>query len=76
MMQWQVNEQSVEYRECETFQPFIKANNPVIQIEYPASGVKFTHNQLWGIGDATLDGFSTVLKSMDLDNTVTKGLNA
>jgi hypothetical protein len=46
MMQWQVNEQSVEYRECETFQPFIKANNPVIQIEYPASGVKFTHNQL------------------------------
>jgi hypothetical protein len=72
MMQWQVNEQCVEYRECETFQPFIKANKPVFHIEYLASETKFTQNQLCGVGDPTLDGFSTVLKNMDLDDIVTE----
>jgi hypothetical protein len=76
MMQWRVNEQFVEYGECETFQHFIKANNPVIQTEYRASEVKFTHNQLCGIGDAILTGFRTLFKNMGLDYTVMECSNA
>jgi hypothetical protein len=59
----------VEYGECATFQPFI-ANKTFFHIEYPTSEAKFTQNQLCGIGDVTLDGFS--LKNMDLDDLVTE----
>lgn len=60
----------------ETFQPFIMANKPVFHIEYLPSEAKFIQNQLCGIDDASLDGLSIVLKNMDLEDTVTKGLNA
>jgi hypothetical protein len=78
MMQWQVNEQCVQYGECATFQPFITANKPVFHIEYPQSSdeKKFTAAQLCGVGDASLDGFSTVLKSMDLGDPVTECSNS
>ncbi|KAH8782153.1 putative endo alpha-1,4-polygalactosaminidase [Hyaloscypha finlandica] len=78
MMQWQVNEQCVQYGECVTFQPFIMANKPVFHIEYPQSSdeKKFTAAQLCGVGDASLDGFSTVLKSMDLGDSVTECSNS
>jgi hypothetical protein len=71
MMQWEVNEQCVEYNECQLFQPFIAAGKPVFHIEYPADEKSFTHAQLCGHGDASLDGFSTVLKNMDLDDAIT-----
>jgi hypothetical protein len=70
-MQWEVNEQCVEYNECQLFQPFIAAGKPVFHIEYPASEKSFTQAQLCGQGDASVDRFSTVLKNMDLDNAIT-----
>ena len=76
MMQWQVNEQCVEYGECETFQPFIEADKPVFHIEYPKEETKFSTAQLCGKGNATLNGFSTVLKNMDLDDVVTQCTNS
>jgi len=76
MMQWQVNEQCVEYGECETFQPFIEADKPVFHIEYPKDEAKFSTAQLCGDGNASLNGFSTVLKNMDLDDDVTQCTNS
>jgi len=71
MMQWQVNEQCVEYHECDLFQPFIAAGKPVFHIEYPAEEKSFSQAQLCGTGNSTLDGFSTVLKNLDLDDEIT-----
>ncbi|ORY15718.1 glycoside hydrolase superfamily [Clohesyomyces aquaticus] len=71
-----VNEQCVENSECDTFHAFIDAGKPVFHIEYPSGAgsdlkedmVKhFCENS----GDAKgSDGFSTVLKKMDLDGWV------
>lgn len=46
MLQWQVNEQCVEFGECETFQPFIKANKPVFHVEYLAAGPRRARQSL------------------------------
>ncbi|KAF7539114.1 hypothetical protein G7Z17_g12499 [Cylindrodendrum hubeiense] len=71
-----VNEQCIEYSECETFAAFIEAEKPVFNIEYPAgtpdkvasSVIKEICSQS---GNATgTDGFSTVIKNMNLDGWV------
>jgi hypothetical protein len=75
-MQWSVNEQCVQYEECDTFTPFTDANKPVFHIEYPkgddtnndddvTSAQKETACVFEGSGK-----FSTVIKNMDLDNWV------
>lgn len=82
LVQFSVNEQCIEHDECSTFQPFIAAGKPVFHIEYPdgagngdslASGLrqdtlrKFCSSN----GDAEgSEGFSTVLKNMELDGWV------
>ncbi|KAF2837345.1 glycoside hydrolase family 114 protein [Patellaria atrata CBS 101060] len=70
-----VNEQCAEYDECEDFTPFITAGKPVFHIEYPedvpnvASNVRSELCQ--SAGNAEYEqGFSTVLKNMDLDGWV------
>ncbi|KAI9663067.1 MAG: hypothetical protein M1821_008115 [Bathelium mastoideum] len=76
LVHFSVNEQCVEYSECTTFAPFIKAGKPVFHIEYPKDAPgklsnstvqKYCADQ--GAGEGT-DGFSTVLKDMDLDGWV------
>lgn len=65
MMEWQVNEQCVEFDECNLFQPFIDANKPVFHIEYPddapnvATDIKTK--------DCGVAGFSSVMKNLALD---------
>ncbi|PBP18790.1 hypothetical protein BUE80_DR010445 [Diplocarpon rosae] len=69
MMQWQVNEQCLQYDECEQFQPFIENNKPVFHIEYPDSAPRITSEDNTTYCDSTSDdGFSTLLKNMDLDD--------
>jgi hypothetical protein len=76
-----VNEQCVEYGECETFAPFIAAGKPVFHIEYPdgageGSSVKGLKSDVVGKyckrdGDGNgAEGLSTVLKKMELDGWV------
>lgn len=75
LVAFSVNEQCAEYSECETFAPFIKASKPVFHIEYPkgapaidaARAADLCSHQ--GIG-ARSEGFSTVLKKMNLDGFV------
>ena len=62
-----VNEQCIEYAECETFAAFIEDDKPVFNIEYPEKE-SLNREICSGKGDAegTKD-FSIVIKNMDLD---------
>ena len=71
MMQWEVNEQCVQYDECNKFRPFITAHKPVFHIEYPTSAPDVSATTKAHIcKDSSAHGFSTVLKKLDLDNFV------
>jgi hypothetical protein len=71
MMQWEVNEQCVQYNECEQFQPFIQAGKPVFHIEYPDTAPEVSATvKAKDCGDSAAAGFSTLLKKMNLDNWV------
>ncbi|RGP66740.1 hypothetical protein FSPOR_6480 [Fusarium sporotrichioides] len=71
-----VNEQCVEYSECDTFAPFIDHDKPVFHIEYPKGAPgKVSTKTVDGIcsGKGKADGskgFSTVIKKMNLDTWV------
>ena len=71
-----VNEQCVEYSECDTFAQFIDHDKPVFHIEYPkGAGGKVSAKTADGIcsGKGKADGskgFSTVIKKMNLDKWV------
>jgi hypothetical protein len=68
-MQWEVNEQCEQYDECVLFRPFIEAGKPVFHIEYPDSSPEISAATKKSVCDVrTADGFSTVVKNMDLDN--------
>ena len=64
-VQFSVNEQSVQYKECDDYRPFVDANKPVFHIEYPdqmdASAVEIICK------DQSTRGFSTIIKHMNLD---------
>ncbi|KAF2677034.1 glycoside hydrolase family 114 protein [Lentithecium fluviatile CBS 122367] len=81
VVHFSVNEQCVEMKECSTFHAFIDAGKPVFHIEYPENagegenenGLKkdVVSKYCGTSGDAEgRDGFSTVLKKMDLDGWV------
>lgn len=75
-VQFSVNEQCVEYQECETFVPMISAGKPVFHIEYPPGApggvsTESAENSCTTRRDgARKEGFSTVLKGLDLDGWV------
>jgi hypothetical protein len=81
IVHFSVNEQCVRYGECETFAPFIAAGKPVFHIEYPdgageGSNVQGLKSEVIGRycekdgGAEGSQGFSTVLKKMELDGWV------
>lgn len=71
-----VNEQCVEYSECETFAEFIDNGKPVFHIEYPKGAPGHVSTKAVeeicstkGKAEGT-KGFSTVIKKMNLDSWV------
>lgn len=96
MVQFSVNEQCVQYNECDVFDAFIQDGKPVFHIEYPdgapddvttsamrevcpSGGNNAGGDGGEGQGDrdmegdgkgGTLEGFSTVLKELELNNWV------
>jgi hypothetical protein len=76
VVHFSVNEQCVEYKECETFAPFINDNKPVFHIEYPSGApdniqASATENICSQQGDAAgSERFSTVIKKLNLDGWV------
>ncbi|KAK9479960.1 glycoside hydrolase superfamily, partial [Lipomyces japonicus] len=75
-VQWSVNEQCVQYAECESYRPFIETGKPVFHIEYPKgdninNNNDVTQKQLQTIcANTSSANFSTVIKNMNLDNWV------
>lgn len=66
-MQWAVNEQCVEYDECNVTRPFIDAGKPVFEIEYPDGAPDISSATEEKIcDDPQRTNFSTLLKEMDL----------
>lgn len=66
-MEWELNEQCVQYEECEMFRPFIDAGKPVFHIEYPKDASTMDKAKLDSIcGNADSRGFSTLVKKKDL----------
>lgn len=75
-MQFSVNEQCLQYDECDVFRPFIEQDKPVFHVEYPkgddtnnndsVSSSKFTDI----CDSSSAQGFSTIIKNMDLDRWI------
>ena len=76
-VQWSVNEQCIQYNECDMYAPFIQAGKPVFNVEYPKGD---TSNDK-AIDPAKLskicnqdandsDGFSTIVKNLNLDGWI------
>ncbi|KAK2629989.1 hypothetical protein QTJ16_000809 [Diplocarpon rosae] len=71
MMQFHINEQCIEYAECDLFAPFIGAGKPVFHIEYPPSAPAVDSQvKTEKCAAATSSGFSTILKSTNLDSWI------
>lgn len=71
MMQWEVNEQCVQYSECDAFQPFIEAGKPVFHVEYPSSAPSISATtKAKYCNDTTAVGFSSILKNLNLDDWI------
>jgi len=69
LMQWEVNEQCVQYNECNLYRPFIDANKPVFQIEYTDGAIGVSEKKS-SCDDPAAAGFSTILKKLELDDWV------
>ena len=72
VMQWSVNEQCVEYEECETYTPFVRQGKPVFHVEYPKgkrNEGKDVSGKVWEeyCRNEGEKGFDTILKNLDLD---------
>jgi len=77
LVDFSVNEQCAQYNECNKFQPFIASGKPVFHIEYPAGDSSLQQTvEANGFSDDTKkracdaigsNGFSTILKKMELD---------
>ena len=76
IVEYSVQEQCIEYHNCDQFMPFIRANKPVFHVEYP-KGDKTNNNNLIATGaqesicdDSAAAGFSTIIKNIDLDDWI------
>jgi hypothetical protein len=72
LVQFAVNEQCAQYKNCGIFRPFIKANKPVLQIEYPEGAPDNISEEDMeaSCASAGSDRFSTVLKALSLGSGV------
>lgn len=69
LMQWEVNEQCVQFDECEAFRPFLAAGKPVFHIEYPDQAPVVSAAAKSSIcQEQDARGFSTLLKELNLGN--------
>jgi len=63
-VEFQVNEQCVQFNECQMFTPFITANKPVFHIEYPEDTTNLSAQD---VCQESPEGYSTVIKHMELN---------
>ena len=64
---WALNEECLSYSECSELQPFLAANKAVFHVEYVDQPSEGAQKQASVCGDSTIQGFSTLIKTWDLD---------
>lgn len=70
-LQWSVNEQCVQYDECDDFRAFIEQGKPVFHFEYPKGAPDVNEKEIReSCNGEGASGFSSVLKKMELDDWV------
>jgi hypothetical protein len=76
LFEYSVQEQCIQFNNCEQFMPFIEANKPVFHVEYP-KGEETNNNNLVApntkesvCGNSAAAGFSTIIKNIDLDGWI------
>ncbi|KAI9650100.1 hypothetical protein NHQ30_000113 [Ciborinia camelliae] len=72
-VQFAVNEQCVQYKECDTWQAFLDNGKPVFNIEYPKDAPAVSQvekNDVCDGSDIHTEGFFTIIKRMELDDWV------
>lgn len=62
-VQFAVNEECIDYTECDDWKPFITAKKPVFHVEYP-SGVP--NIKAANVPQYCVTSFSTILKDVDV----------
>lgn len=66
--QWVVVEQCIQYDECEMYRPFVDAEKPVFNVEYPSLTKNLNSSEIDHYCHYNESvGFMTILKNMDLD---------
>lgn len=68
IMEWELNEQCLQFGECGKFQPFVDVGKPVFHIEYPEIIPNFSMASSDYCRDSRAQGFSTILKNIQLDD--------
>jgi GH25 family lysozyme M1 (1,4-beta-N-acetylmuramidase) len=64
---WALNEQCLEFSECDKLSPFIGANKAVFHVEYADTTAAGKAKKAAVCGDSTIQGFSTLIKLQKLD---------
>lgn len=64
---WALNEECLSYNECGTLQPFLSAGKAVFHVEYVDNTSQGTAKSNAVCGDSSIAGFSTLIKTWDLD---------
>ncbi len=70
---WQVNEQCVEYRECDTLTAFIEAGKPVFGLEYPVDDDQPLSERAEDVcPTSNAAGHDTLVKPLDLTSPLVR----
>lgn len=64
---WALNEECVSYSECSLLSPFLAAQKAVFHVEYVDQSSQGAGKQAAVCSDPTVAGFSTLIKTWDLD---------
>jgi hypothetical protein len=64
---WSLNEECLQYDECTALRPFIEADKAVFHVEYVNRSAQGPDLADEVCGDPTIAGFSTLIKTWDLD---------
>jgi hypothetical protein len=63
---WALNEQCLEYAECQALQVFVSAGKAVFHVEYASSSAQGAAKKAGVCGKPSINGFSTLIKTLDL----------
>jgi hypothetical protein len=67
LFDWALNEECLDWDECELLAPFIEAGKAVFHVEYVDDSAEGSAKKAEVCGEPSTSGFSTLIKTWDLD---------